>query len=416
MMYFSSSTSFPCQNPFMSAVKTIIVTALWLLIQDCSASPVTISQRVHGSCKGYSVSVKATADSAIYDLPAVDDDIGVGAWTIHTDTWSTPTGYNSIIRNTTTSGTYNIYGQLCVPTAWQKKDILQIATHGIHYDSRYWDPEVNRESQSYVEAALEAGYSIFTYDRLGTGQSDHPDAYTVVQAPLQLEILRQLTLMARNGSLYSLAGKAQPPASTFNGLNPPSKVIHVGHSFGSFLTSAFIGKYSNLTDGAIITGYILDQYTGKGGVASFSSEFAATASPPFNRGSGYVVSRSNGIQNIFFGGNLKTAYTKAMFNYGNAIKQPIAVGEIASACTIIGQTAPNLKAPVQYMLAEFDFYICGGDCKGGYNVEYLKNSTYPNVAEFEIVIQPNTGHGFTLHNNASAGYQVSLGFLARNGL
>lgn len=84
--------------------------------------------------------------------------------------------------------------------------LLDFATHGVHYDSRYWDSEYQPEKHSYVDAALEAGYSTLTYDRLGVGRSDKPDAYTVVQAPLELEILRQLTLMARNGTLYNFAG------------------------------------------------------------------------------------------------------------------------------------------------------------------------------------------------------------------
>jgi pimeloyl-ACP methyl ester carboxylesterase len=396
-------------------MASLLLTSFLLLAQSVSASPVAISKRANGSCKQIDIPVFASANSAVYDIPRVDNDIEAGAWAIRSDTWSTPAAIKAILKNTTTSGTFNIHGQLCVPNSSTKKDILQIATHGIHYDSRYWDPELNRESQSYVEAALKAGYSIFTYDRLGTGQSDHPDAYTVVQAPLQLEILRQLTLSARNGTLYNLVSKAKPTNAAFNGLAKPKKVVHVGHSFGSFITSAFISQYSNLTDGAIITGFVLNQYIGKPGQASFSVDYAATASPPFKRPSGYVVCSDRGIQNIFFGGATKTAYTPALFNYGNAIKQPISVGEIASAFTILGVPGPTLAVPVQYMLAEFDFYICGGDCKGVTSVEALK-ATYPKATALELAIQPNTGHGFTLHNNATAGYQVSLDFLSKNGL
>ena len=43
---------------------------------------------------------------------------------------------------------------------------------------RYWDIDVNPEEYSYLDAAITEGYSILTYDRLGTGQSDIPeDAY-----------------------------------------------------------------------------------------------------------------------------------------------------------------------------------------------------------------------------------------------
>jgi pimeloyl-ACP methyl ester carboxylesterase len=397
-------------------MAAMLVTALLALFRGISASSIDASKRTHAYCKQLDVPLFATSDSAIYHQPRVDNNIEAIAWAIHADSWSTPRGAQTVIRNTTTSAIFNIHAQLCVPkVSGKKKGILQIATHGAHYDGRYWDPELDRENQSYVEASLKAGYSILTYDRLGAGQSDHPDAYSVVQAPLELEILRQLTLMARNGTLYGFAGKAQPLDTVFNTLAKPNKVVHVGHSFGSFLTSAFIAKYPSLTDGAIITGYFYGKYLGKAGMASWGVDFAATSSPPFDRPSGYVVCQKTGIQNLFFGGDPNTAFTPEMLDYGNALKQPVPIGELASAFHIIGLQGPGLKAPVQFMLPEFDFYICAGHCRGAYNLQDLKD-TYPNAAVVEDYIQPNTGHAFPLHNNATAGYQVTFDFLDRNGL
>ncbi|KAF2167136.1 hypothetical protein M409DRAFT_66194 [Zasmidium cellare ATCC 36951] len=359
-----------------------------------------------GNCQQLDIPVHAAADSAVYDLPRVDNDLEATAWAIFDATRTTPHGIESIIRNTTTSGTFNIHAQLCHPHLGSSKDILQIATHGVHYDSRYWDSTYQPAKHSYVDAALKAGYSIFTYDRLGTGQSDHPDAYTVVQAPLELEILRQLTLMARNGTLYSLASK------THYNTTQPSKFVHVGHSFGSFLTSAFIARYGPLSDGAVITGYILNEYLASAGSTSFSVEYAGKT---FNRSSGYVVSKKNGIQNIFFGGDPKTAFTPELLEYGNKIKQPVPIGEFASAFSLIGNPGPSFRGPVQFLLPEFDFYICRGDCKGLADVKIL-NQTYPNAAAIEAAIQPNSGHALPLHNNATAGFLLTFDFLARHGL
>ncbi|KAI9699488.1 MAG: hypothetical protein M1836_003099 [Candelina mexicana] len=396
------------------AANSII--ALLALFHGISASGIDASQRTYGYCKQLDIPVFATSDSAIYDHPIVDSNIKARAWAIHADSWDTPQGVQTIIQNTTTSGTFSIHAQLCVPkVSGMKQGILQIATHGAHYDGRYWDPELDRENHSYVEASLKAGYSILTYDRLGAGQSDHPDAYNVVQAPLELEILRQLTLMARNGTLYGAAGKAQPLDTVFDTLAKPDKVVHVGHSFGSFLTSALIAKYPSLTDGVILTGYVYGKHLGAPGMASWSVDFAATSSPPFNRSSGYVVCQKSGIQNLFFGGNPDTAFTPEMLDYGDSLKQPVAIAELASAFHIIGLQGPDLKAPVQFMMAEFDFYICDGSCRGAYSLQDLKN-TYPNATVVEDYIQPNTGHAFPLHNNASAGYQVTFDFLNRNGL
>jgi len=395
------------------AAKFII--ALGLLFHIISASPLRSPQRPDGHCKQFNIPVFATAPSAIYDIPHVDNDIEATAWAIYDATRTTPHNVTNIITNTTTTGTFNIHAQLCIPKSSNKKDILQIATHGLHYDSRYWDSEYLPANHSYVDATIKAGYSILTYDRLGTGQSDHPDAYNVVQAPLELEILRQLTLMARNGTLYSLAEKVAPDDAAFSTMTNPRKVVHIGHSFGSVLTSAFIANYGNLTDGAIITGYLFGQYLASTGSTTWSVEYAATSSPPYDRPSGYVVCKKDGIQNIFFGGDLKTAFTPELLDYGNAIKQPAPIGELASAFWILGLHGPSFRAPVQYLLPEFDFYVCRGNCNGLANKTMLME-TYPNATEIEITIQPNTGHALPLHNNATAGFQLTYDFLARHGL
>jgi pimeloyl-ACP methyl ester carboxylesterase len=392
-----------------------LLTVSCVLFRCISASPHQSFHRTNGYCKELNIPVVATAPSNIYDLPRVNNDIDATAWAIYDSTRNTPKAFESVLKNTTTSGTFNIHAQLCIPKSSSKRDILQIATHGLHYDSRYWDSRYQPEKHSYVEATLKAGYSILTYDRLGHGQSDHPDAYEVVQAPLHLEILRQLTLMARNGTLYNLAGQAKPSIPAFSAVSKASKVVHVGHSYGSFVTTALIARYGNLSDGAIITGFILSEFIGKSGVVAFAVEYAGR--PPFNRPSGYVVSNKIGIQTVFFNGKPGTAFTPELLNYGDAIKQPIALGELQSAFLIVGGSGPasQFRGPVQYLLAELDFYICQGDCKGLADMNVL-NQSYPNAAAIEVAIQPNTGHALPLHNNATAGFQLKYDFLVRNGL
>jgi hypothetical protein len=203
----SQSTS--VTHPTMSAR---MLTASWLLLHTISASPVQSPDQVNGYCKELDIPVTATASGAIYDIPRIDSNLEATAWAIATSSRNSTGG--GTLGNTVISGTYNIHGRLCVPKSSEKSDILQIATHGIGFDSRYWASEYQPEKHSYVAAALKAGYSIFTYDRLGTGQSDHPDAYSIVQAPLQLEVLRQLTLTARNGTLYQLAREADAKFDT----------------------------------------------------------------------------------------------------------------------------------------------------------------------------------------------------------
>ena len=400
------------------AVSFIALVLLLLRDHRSLASPTgstpDISTRPHGTCQQLDLFVPATADSAIYDIPQVNNDIDARAWAIFDSTRTTHHDTSTILRNTTTSGTFKIHAQLCVPFSSEKKEITQIATHGAHYDSRYWDSAYQPFKHSYVEASLKAGYSILTYDRLGTGQSDHPDAYLVTQAPLELEILHQLTLMTRNGTLYNLfrvAANATQDTALATLRPTPSKVIHIGHSFGSFLTSAFIARYGSLSDGAIITGYLLTENLASAGSTTFSLGYASTLNL-----SGYVEGSAAGVQSVFFGGNTSTAFTTELLAYGNSIKQPLPVGEIASAFWLLANPASNSTSPVLYQLPEFDFYVCRGDCKGLADEGALRERYHPRASAVEVAVQPNMGHALPLHRNATGSFGVVFGFLGRNGL
>ena len=396
------------------ASAVVMSILLFIAHRRTSALPTDLSVRSHGVCQRLALVIPATAPSAVYDIPEVTNDITTTAWAAWDAAWSTPHNASSIIHNTTISGVFNINAQLCMPTAPDRRNVLQIATHGAHYDSRYWDSRYSPEEHSYVDATLNAGYAILTYDRLGAGQSDILDGYTGVQAPLELEILHQLTLMARNGTLYQLAHpmkEASPDLS--RSLTRPEKVLHIGHSFGSVLTSAFIATYGPLSDGASITGFLLTDKLASAGSTAWALEYAGRA--PYHRPSGYAVSQKSGIQTIFFGGTPYEAFTPELLAYGDAIKQPIAVGEIASAFWVLGRLGPEFKGPLQYLLPEFDFYICRGDCKGVANATQLAQ-TYPNAAEIDVVIQPNTGHALPLHKNATAGFQLTYDFFGRHDL
>ena len=82
-------------------------------------------------------------------------------------------------------GTYGIFSRLCFPVeASLAKEVqtTQLLTRGGSLNSGFWDIA---PGNSYIDAAAEAGYAIFSYDQLGVGKSGHPDPIQVVQALLQ---------------------------------------------------------------------------------------------------------------------------------------------------------------------------------------------------------------------------------------
>ena len=172
---------------------------------------------------------------------------------------------DSTLANTTDggpnniTGNYGIYSKLCVPTdssVAKSVSTVQFLTHGDTLYSGYWDiaPEY-----SYVDAAAQAGYATFSYDKIGVGQSDHPDPIQVVQGPLQVEIAHALVQLLRSAQIGSRKFK---------------KVVGVGHSAGSTITVAVSAKYPKDFDAVIISGTTISTTSVPISLASFSFEVA----------------------------------------------------------------------------------------------------------------------------------------------
>ena len=153
--------------------------------------------------------------------------------------------------------------------------------------SRYWDLSYDNFNYSYVDVATAAGYCTLNYDRLGLGNSSHfTDSQSTLdelQASLEVSALAALTMMLRNGTLPGTNG------TSF------SKVVHVGHSFGSAQTYALVDMYPTISDGIVLTGFSLN--------SSFAGFFVA--------GSNFMQANSN--QPLRFG-NISGAAIETVLN------------------------------------------------------------------------------------------------------
>lgn len=98
-------------------------------------------------------------------------------------------------------------------------------------------------TDSYVDVAVDQyGYSTFAIDRFGIGKSSVADPLSIVQAPAALSAIHELTTMLRQGKVTNI-----PHAF--------SKIIHVGHSFGSILGVNLAAMYPTDSDALILTGF-----------------------------------------------------------------------------------------------------------------------------------------------------------------
>ena len=182
----------------------------------------------------------------------------------------------NIIGTQPVQSSFNIYGTLCYPNSApdiQSVKTLQILSHGAGLDRSYWDVA---SGNSYVGAAATAGYATFAYDRLGVGQSSHPDPIQVVQPATEVEILNQLLQGFKTGKI---------------GAQKFANVVGVGHSVGSVIQTAHDAKYPNQFNATVITGLATNfpalSYT----IIGTTPQIAAQANPSKFSGlpSGYII-------------------------------------------------------------------------------------------------------------------------------
>ncbi|KAK1241425.1 hypothetical protein MKX08_001399 [Trichoderma sp. CBMAI-0020] len=367
-------------------------------------------------CVQLQIPVPVVATNYHYDQPQVDSSIDAMDWTVNVTTWSSSNFTARITGRVDIKKTYTIGAQLCVPSKkTSKAGILQIATPGLGFGKEYFDVRVDPQQYSYVDAAINKGYSVLSYDRLGTGASEKPNAYDDVQIPVEIEILAGLTKIARGGKLISSSKSNASAAFNFK----PTKIVHVGHSYGSYVNSLMLINYPDIIDGAIFTGLYPNsiEATDPLNVLNYNHAFASESDPArFSEyGSGYfVLDNEETLQKLFF---QKASMDPALLTYAESIKQPEAVGEYSSEEGNPLAPAPNYKGPLMFFVGEFDNFICNGNCTGIYAADFARQ-LYPGVAADDLAyyLQPNTGHASMLSTNASAGYEVMLGFLDARGL
>jgi len=274
----------------------------------------------------------------------------------------------------------------------------------------------NNYNYSYVDYALSRGYHTFAYDRLGVGMSSHGDPKEEIQLPLQIESLAQITRILRNGAVHAGHGHSRRHQK-------PSKIVHVGHSFGSILTYGMSATYPDLSDGLVLTGFSMN--------SSFMPMFMAGANlqqarlnrspgafsnPGQDYTLGYLTNADMGNNEYMFlcPGN----FDPELLAFTEKNKQPLTIGELLTVTSI--PTESKFTGPVIIVTGAHDVPFCGGDClnTGGVSdsIPAAAKPVFPSAKAFSVVIQPDTAHGINLHYNATAAYKEIADFLGNHGL
>ncbi|PQE15019.1 Alpha Beta hydrolase protein [Rutstroemia sp. NJR-2017a BVV2] len=277
--------------------------------------------------------------------------------TIH-DNWdATALTFNLTSKNFTTSSdplpiigstatainsTYTIGATLCGtggPTL--------ILTHGIIESKLYWSPNLPDSDQyNFVKVAVEAGYSVLYYDRLGVGSSSKVNSTTDAQFQVEVAILNNLISYSH---------------TYFNS----TSTALIGHSYGSYISAASASQLN--VDALILTGF-------SGTTANFGP-FLSGAS--FRIANQHNPSRWSHLDSGFLTSADLYAETYVYFKapyFEHRIaewayevqSEPFAVAELP---TLLAADIrfEDVRAPVLVLQGRYDVSACGGECVGVIN-------------------------------------------------
>jgi len=305
------------------------------------------------------------------------------------------------------SGTFDIAAKYCQPLRGAKAgSSLIVGVHGIGFDSSYWDFAWKPE-YSFVKQAASYGYSTLIYDRLGTGKSEAPSkgGFSVVQAPTEVAILREILTQIRQDRLPGL------PKQRY------TRTVLLGHSYGSAQTADIAKNAPELVDAVVLTGFT----TFGGYVANFFQAGAYTISKQVYdllhlrfKPSIYISTGSPTSDLLSF--FQPFAYDEGAFELARKTQAPTTLGAFVSI-SAIGGVADRFTGPVLVVNGDRDFPFCGTDCSSTTPpIPDGVKSLYPAASSFKSVILPNTGHGIVAHRTGPQQSEEILQWLASQGL
>lgn len=295
----------------------------------------------------------------------------------------------------------SIWGQLCYRGHLSADMPVQVLVHGGAYNHTYWDSPYQPERYSYVYAATGRGYATLNFDRLGYGQSDHPNPATL-DFNVASFITHQVVQTLR-------AGK-------FEGV-PFSRVILNGHSMGAMAAENEAANYGDV-DGLIVSGigHVFNMTPDKAFIFS-----PASTDPKFMGRPeliGYLTTQANGRLGAFV--------AKGTYDPGIAAVEEGVLKDTLSPNELLALTndtsdqsdvTRRIKVPVLFALGRYDQLWCSrtGDCET--DPQAVNEASYWDPAvSFTKVLIPDAGHSINSNLSAPTFYATTFAWLQEHSL
>lgn len=161
-------------QPIMILLNLCLVAALASTI---IATPITPQQYTPANalCTSYNIPLSISTKGLEWNFTKWTDNVGLIDYVSLVST--RPDANRTVVPlrgPVDLNGDYTIAATFCSPKTragnGKERNVL-LLSHGGGYDSRYWNAAIEPEKYNFVQAAIEKGYSVFLYDRLGWGGS-----------------------------------------------------------------------------------------------------------------------------------------------------------------------------------------------------------------------------------------------------
>ena len=243
------------------------------------------------------------------------------------------------------------------------------------FDRSYWNLAFDNFNYSYTNVAVEKyGYATLIYDRLGIGESQHGDPLNVVQSWTEMAALEALTTMLRGGSI--------------KGVPKFSKVLHVGHSYGSIQTVGLLQTSPELWDGVALTGFSTELLYLN--FFELAADFINAKSLGADFPAGYFA--PSGIPSLQESLLAPNAFDPAILKYLESTGVPPTVGEFLTLSAGSATQGPptDFTGPALVITGQYDLPFCGGNAlqpyEGFSNIPAASKKLFPKSGHYETVI------------------------------
>jgi pimeloyl-ACP methyl ester carboxylesterase len=295
--------------------------------------------------------------------------------------------------------TFQVIGTLCSEGPAVGKTV-QLLLHGATYARYYWDFPYQTEHYSYVRSATERGYATFNLDRIGNGDSDHPNG-DLVDINANGFVVHQVVEALRDGEVA---------AQSFE------KVIVVGHSMGSMTTINYAGSFPGEADGIILTGILHDINWPNAFAFLLSNLYPADSDPKFGEQfpDNYWTTLPGKRGDAFY--YLPNA-DPAVVALDESLKQTTSSGELDTGPGMcFDPISFQIEGPVLVVIGQYDYLFCGNlvNCSDKSAVQDFEETKFSDSACVETAVINDAGHVLNLHLNADAAYSQMLSWADRN--